>query len=175
MSRHLSLREHLMPMKSLSRRLNRLALPAALSLLAGCSGPTEDVRVKLCKNLTTALQPAAASIDWKGNENSFRRPEYAITSLTFEVTAGDGARRSGRSACHYAYEALEDTAITLADPLSAYATLPFQMTLDDRTLSDAELLQLVNAELRRQGRQLIETLRKGARDAADRVKAGIGQ
>lgn len=159
----------------LPRRLNNLLLAGALGVLAGCSGPTEDVRVTLCKNLTAALQPAAQSIDWKGNENSFRRPEYAITALTFEVVDGEGRRSGGQAACHYAYEALEDTAVTLADPLSAYATLPYRMSLNGRTLSDSELLQLVNAEQRRQGRQVIETLQKGARDVADKVRAGIGQ
>ena len=62
--------------------INRLlgaSLLAAAGLLGGCSGKTEDVRVTLCKNLTTATQPAAQSIEWLGNENSFRRPEYAIT------------------------------------------------------------------------------------------------
>jgi hypothetical protein len=152
-----------------------LVLAGAAALLAGCSGSTEDVRVTLCKNLTTALLPTAQSIEWQGNENSFRRPEYAITALTFEVEEGAGTQRTGQSACHYAYEALEDTAVTLADPLSAYANLPYRMSIDGRTLSDAELLRLVNAEQRRQGRQVIETLQKGARDAADRVRSGLGQ
>ena len=139
---------------SSTARRNVLVLAGAAVMAAGCSGPTEDVRVTLCKNLTTTLQ-SAQSIEWKGNENSFRRPEYAITALT--------------------YEALEDTAVTLADPLSAYANLPFAMTFNGRTLSDAELLQLVNAEQRRQGRQAVETLKKGARDVADKVREKISQ
>lgn len=153
----------------------RLLALGAAALLGACSGPTEDVRVTFCRDLTTALKADAGSIEWKGNENSFRRPEYAITALTFEVVGPDGRRSSGRSACHYAYEALDDTALTLADPLSAHATLPFKMTLDGTTLSDAELLQLVNAEQRRRGRQAIETLQKGAQDMADKVRTGIGQ
>lgn len=152
-----------------------LLLAGAAAVLAGCSGPTEDVRVTLCKNLTTALLPAARSIEWQGNENSFRRPEYAITALTFEVEESGDTQRAGQSTCHYAYEALEDTAVTLADPLSAYANLPYRMSIDGRTLPDAQLLELVNAEQRRQGRQVIETLQKGARDAVDKVRSGIGQ
>lgn len=142
---------------------------------AGCSGPTEDVRVTLCKNLTTALLADAGSVEWKGNENTFVRPEYAVTALTFEAADAGGSRSDMQSACHYAYEALEDTAITLADPLSAHATLPFKMTFDGSQLSDAELLQLVNAEQKRLGRRAVTTLQQGARDMADKVRSGIGQ
>lgn len=145
-----------------------------LVLSAGCSGPREDVRVTLCKNLTIALQSPDSSIEWTGGENTFQRPSYAVTSLSFDVSRG-GTTESLKSACHYAYEALDDTAITLADPLSAHATLPFKMTLDGRALSDSELLRLVNAEQLRQGRQAVDRLEKGARDMADKVRSGIGQ
>jgi len=150
-------------------------LVLSLVLTTGCSGPTEDVRVTLCKNLTSAMQLSSESIEWKGNENTFHRPEYAVTSLSFDVVDGDGGRTAKRSACHYAYEALEDTALNLANPMDAYATLPFAMTIDGRALGDAELLSMVNEEQKRQGRQIISTVEKGARDMADKVRAGIGQ
>ena len=153
-----------------------LAGVAALGLLAaGCSGPTEDVRVTLCKNLAQSMQLSSESIEWKGNENTFKRPEYAITGLSFDLVGRDGSRTSMRSACHYAYEALDDTALNLANPMDAYATLPFAMTVDGRALSDAELLRLVNEEQKRQGRKIVSTLQQGARDMADKVRAGIGQ
>ena len=148
-------------------------LVAGLVLISGCSGSREDVRVALCKNLTTALLGSADSVEWTGGENSFYRPSHAVTGLTFEVTDGDVRR--GTSACHYAYEALDETAQTLADPLSAYANLPFRMTFDGHALADQELLRLVNAEQLRQGRKAVETLERGARDMADKVRAGIGQ
>jgi len=160
---------------TLPRRLAMVSLLGAAVLLGGCSGSTEDVRVTFCKDLTSALKPDAKSVEWTGNENRFKRPEFAITMLTFEVVGQDGGRYGGRSACHYAYEALEDTAIALADPLSAYATLPYRMTLDGVALSDAELLRLVNAEQKRRGRQVLDGLQKGAQDVADKVRAGVGQ
>ena len=150
-------------------------LMSGLILTGGCSGPTEDVRVTLCKNLTQSLQLSSESIEWKGNENTFKRPEYAIISLSFDVVDRDGGRVSRQSACHYAYEELEDTALTLANPMDAHATLPFAMTVDGRALGDAELLRLVNEEQKRQGRRVISTLEKGARDMADKVRSGIGQ
>lgn len=149
------------------------ALALGVVLTAGCSGSREDVRVTLCKNLTTALLSSAESAEWTGGENTFNRPSYAVTSLTFDVAGG--VPRSAKSACYYAYDALDDTAQTLADPLSAHATLPFKMTFDGQTLSDGELLRLVNEEQKRQGRQAVEKLEKGARDMADKVRAGIGQ
>jgi hypothetical protein len=161
-----------MRMIRLQRTRTALALAAAGGLLVGCSGPTEDVRVTFCKNLTSALNPEAKSIEWRANENSFVRPEYAITALTFEVVGQDGSRQSGTSACHYAYDAVEDTTSD-ADPFPAYATLPFKMTIDGATLSDAELLQRVNAEQRRMGRQVVETLQKGTRDIADKLRGAI--
>lgn len=157
-----------------ARRRGTVAVLTATLILAGCSGPTEDVRVTLCKNLTQAALPAGESIEWLGNENTFRRPEFAITGLTFEAAGPDGRPRAMSASCRYAYEAIEDTAVHLADPLSAYANLPYAMTLDGRALGDRELLQLVNAEQRRQGRQVLQSLEKGARDVADRVRAGVG-
>jgi hypothetical protein len=157
-----------------SQRALTVCLIAATGTLAGCSGSTEDVRVSLCKNLSTALQPSAQSIEFTGGENTFNRPSYAVTGLTFDVVDSDGKRTSMRSACHYAYEALDDTALTLADPLSAYATLPFKMTLNGRELSKVELRDLVNAEQRRLGKKAIDTVKQGARDAVDKVKSAAG-
>jgi hypothetical protein len=150
------------------------ALLVATLVLAGCSGSTEDVRVTLCKNLTQAALQEAESIEWLANENTFRRPEYAITGLSFEMVGRDGDRSAMTSDCRYAYVALDDTAVHLADPLSAYDNLPYAMTLNGRALDARELLQLVNAEQRRQGRQVLQTLRKGAADAAEGVRAGVG-
>jgi hypothetical protein len=131
--------------------------------------------VTLCKNLTAALTVDAGSIEWKDNKNTFHRPEYAVTALTFEAADSSGDRKTMQSACHYAYEALDDTAVTLADPISAYANLPFRMTFNGRQLSDAELLQRINAEQKRLGRKAVATLQQGARDMADKVRSGIGQ
>lgn len=159
-----------MKMIGMPGRCAAVTIAVAVVLTAGCSGSREDVRVTLCKNLTKALVSSSESIEWTGGENTFNRPAYAITSLAFEVGGS-----TKKSACHYAYEALEDTAQTLADPLSAYANLPFKMSFDGHALSDQELLRLVNAEQVRQGRQVVEKLEKGARDMADKVRSGIGQ
>lgn len=163
------------------RATNRLktllgtAVAALAGVLTGCSGSTEDVRVSLCKNLASALNPGAAAIEWTGGENRFYRPEYAVTGLTFEVTDSGGKKTPMTAECHFEYEALDDTAITLSQPLSAYASLPFAMVYNGRRFGGRELLDLVNAEQRRLGRAAVDTLERGARQAADKLRSGPGQ
>ena len=161
--------------KPLSSAVPITVLACCLSLLGACSGSREDVRVTFCKDLISALQSDPEAIEWTGEDNTFQRPEFAVTELTFDVMERDGGRGSRRAACHYAYDALEDTAVNLAYPFDAYATLPYKMTLDGVALSDAELLRMINAEQKRRGRQALQTLQKGVEDAADKVRAGIGQ
>ncbi len=161
--------------KPLSRAVAITIFASGLSLLGACSGSREDVRVTFCKDLISALQSDPEAIEWTGEENTFQRPEFAVTGLTFDVMGRDGGRDSGRAACHYAYDALEDTAVNLAYPFDAYATLPYRMTIDGVALSDNELLRMINTEQKRRGRQVLQTLQKGVEDAADKVRAGIGR
>ncbi len=161
--------------KPLSRSVAIVVFACGLSLIGACSGSREDVRVTFCKNLISALQSDPEAIEWTGEDNTFQRPEFAVTSLTFDVTERNGGRGSSRAACHYAYDALEDTAVNLAYPFDAYATLPYKVTLDGVAFSDAELLRLINAEQKRRGRQALQTLQKGVEDVADKVRAGIGR
>jgi hypothetical protein len=157
------------------RSLFRVAIGlTAAAALFGCSGSTEDVRVSFCKNLTAAALPEAQTIEWVSNDNTFRRPEYANTRLGFEIVDGDGRRSTMTAACRFAYDALDDTAEHLANPLSAYSTLPYAMTLNGRALGDGELLQLINAEQKRQGRQILETIEKGARGVAEDLRSSMG-
>lgn len=147
----------------------------ATVLLSACSGRGDDPRVGFCKNLVAAQLGNPAVLEWTGGENTFKRPEYAITGLAYRVDDPAGGRRDGSASCYYAYDAIEDTAQHLADPLSAYATLPFAMILDGRMLSDAELVAARTAEQKRQGMAVLGALEQGARDMADQVRATIAQ
>lgn len=163
-----------MKMQGFERYAKAVAGGCLIVLVTGCSGPTEDVRVTFCKGVSSSLISDLQSIEWTGGENTFKRPEYAVTSLTFEATTGNG-KRTGRAACYYEYEALDDTALTLADPLSAHATLPFAVSLDGRMLSDAELVAATTAEQKRQGMAVVGAMQQRARDLAEQVRAGISQ
>lgn len=153
----------------------KTALAAAALALGACSGPSEDVRVSFCKNMSKAAIPEADSVEWQSNENTFRRPEYAIAALSFDVTGRDGTKSMHRSECYFAYDVLDDTALQLADPFTAYSTLPFAMTLDGRMLPDAELVRLRSDEQARIGKAAVKALESNAKALADKVRAGIGQ
>ena len=152
-----------------SRRVVGAGVVGALLLTLGCSGSTEDVRITFCKDLAVGLT-GSENIEWTGGENRFNRPAYAITALTFGV---DGS--NGDIACHYEHEALDDTAVNLANPLDAYQTLPFAVSFNGRLLSNEELVAAVRAEQKRRGVALMRGLEQGARDLAEQVRAGLPQ
>lgn len=133
----------------------RILLTVGLSaaLLSGCTNSTEDVRDTFCKHLTLAMLGQSGDGDWAATEHRFKRPEYA----TVRVTLKDG----GQATCWFEYdENGEETAETHVDPLSAYETLPYAMTVNGERVDEQTLLKAVNAEQLRQGREVIDRLRQ---------------
>jgi len=154
--------------------LIRTSTIAGMALMLGaCSGPSEDVRVTFCKDITTAMVPTGVTITWDEPTFTISRPSHAITQLTFSTEDAQGTSQA-EAACWFVFEKHRDTASTVTNPLEAYATLPYAMTFNNRELAAAELKELVNAEQLRRGGALIDTLQKGAKDIADQVRAGIG-
>lgn len=131
-------------------------------IMSACSGSTEDVREVLCKRLAMTLLPIDKDTAWKDSEQRIKGPEYAVIAVRPE---GGGEAR-----CWFEYDAVEETAESHVDPLSAYATLPYQMTLNGRQVDDRILLQAVNAERIRQGRAAIEPLRHATHRSSGRAK-----
>mgnify|MGYP001825437806 CR=1 FL=1 len=84
-----------------------------------------DPRVSLCQRLTLALTDTRGEVNWREPVIAFRRPEYATITVAYE-----GAGRSGEGTCSFAYDISEETAMDHANPLLAYATLPYAMTLN---------------------------------------------
>ena len=76
--------------------------------------------------------------------------------------------------CWFVFEKGEHLANVDANPILEYATLPYAIHYDGEPLSDEEVKRLVNAEQKRQGKALVDTLRKGATDVAEQVRAGVG-
>ena len=124
------------------------------SLLTGCANPREDVRIKLCKDLV-AVQLRTSQLTW--TQVSTRTPGYsdATVNLRWSAAGGDGS-----ASCRYRYNAVEDTAQQLADPLSAYATSPSQVVIDGSTLSGQALANAIAQAMQRQGRELIDAANK---------------
>ncbi len=68
--------------------------------------------------------------------------------------------RDGEAFCYYRYDAVEDTALGLSDPLSSFATSPSKMVLNGQTLSKAELARTVKDAMLKQGREFVDGARK---------------
>jgi hypothetical protein len=127
-------------------------LLAGVAALAGCSGSTEDVRVTFCKNLAIDQLSLPADVDWAAPKQTVRDQEYAIVTVK--------AQGGGRTSCWFEYE--DGSADTAAHPdsLDDFSTLPYQVSVNGKVLSQRATLDAVNAEQRRMGRALVKQLRQ---------------
>ncbi len=127
-----------------------IILMITAALLQGCAGSGEDVHIAYCKNLTLHLLGAPEGLTWQVSSTEIHRPEYAEIKVNF-THPEDGA---GEASCFYDYIAVDETAQTLADPLSAYATVPYKMTLQGQPVSKQELANAISADMERVGRAI---------------------
>ena len=147
-------------------KMQTLIVPATLvSLLAGCSGSTEDVRVTFCKSLVEE-RIGASNIAWSDVRETFNRPSYVTLSLSYP---------DGSASCRYAYTAVEESALDHAQPLAAYDTLPYEMTLNGQTITGRDLLKSVNAVQMRHGREAVAELRATAEKGVKAVQDAARQ
>lgn len=151
------------------------ALLSASALTASCSDSREDVRVSFCKSLVATQVASPSSLRWTGVETRARGHSGLTVVLGFE---SDGESRSRQATCHYRYNAVEDTALTLSDPLSVYSTSPETMTLDGESLTRPALARAVKQAMISQGKAMIDRAQQGIEDAAamarDRLGSGNG-
>ena len=124
-------------------------------IAAGCSGSREDVRVTLCKDLVAVRLGTSQPLTWTGSEAQARGHEDAVVRLRYSGSNGDGD-----AVCYYAYNAVDDTAQMLSDPLSAYSTSPSKMILNGKTLSRQELAVAVKDAMLKQGKSLVDGAKK---------------
>lgn len=146
------------------------ALLAGVIALSGCSGASEDVRTAFCKNLTKALTNTAADVEWQEAAVRIKRPEYAAVTVRPDAT-GD----STSATCYFQYDLVEQTAMDHANPILAYATLPFKMTLNGRELSATFLTKITSDEQIRQGKVALERVQSATDDATEYLKKTTGK
>ena len=150
--------------KPAAPRLSGAAVWALLPLglvgmaLAGWSGGGEDVRVRLCKDIV-AVQPGAAPV-FQSAEARPRGREHL--EVRVEYTRGSEA---GSTSCFYAYNAPDDTAQQLADPLTAYSASPYRVIIGMQTLSKPALAEAIKQAMARQGKQFLQQAGTAARSA----------
>lgn len=127
-------------------------------LLVACSNPGEDVRVRLCKDLVAVHLGSADPIDWTAAYTETSGYDDARVQLQWSTAEGRAS-----ATCTYPYNAIEDTAQQLAEPLSAYATSPSQAVIDGKTLRGQALANAIARAMQRQGRELIDSASQALR------------
>lgn len=132
-----------------------LILLSAEIALTGCSGSREDVRVTLCKDMVAVQLGQSQSITWAAVEIRTQGHEDAAIELRYTAHG-----RGGEAACHFKYNAVDDTALTLSDPLSAYSTSPSEMTLNGQPLPRAVLARTIMDAMAKQGREFVDRAKK---------------
>ena len=140
--------------KSSIRTLSCVLLGTVLA--AGCSGAREDVRISFCKQLVMTQVDDPGTVRWNQVKTNPQRYSGLSVVLGFEA---DGNEHPRQAVCHYRYNAVEDTALMLSDPLSAYATSPETMTIDGEPLPRPVLAKAVKAAMIQQGKAFIDRMR----------------
>ncbi|MBK1720886.1 hypothetical protein CKO23_01290 [Thiocystis violacea] len=156
--------------------MGRLGLCLLLGwLVAGCSNPGENVRVRLCKDLARGLLDDPVSLVWRDARIEMRRSEHLIVDLGFEVAdPASGRVEPMRAACYYRYDAVDETALTMADPTSAYSTSPYSLTLNDQVITNPRLAQAIKQAMLKQGGELLDSVQRGLQKAAQGVQDHLG-
>ena len=139
-----------------------LLVPVLLAL-QGCSGPQEDPRVSFCRGMAADLTGSDVST-WKHADNRIVEPEYA------EVKVQSG---SDTVSCWYAYTAVEPGAMENANPLLAYATLPYQVKAGGKVLKGAALTEAVKRQQIEFGKAVVEHAKQGVNDAVQEIKGAV--
>lgn len=151
------------------------ALLSASALIASCSDSREDVRVSFCKRLVTTQLESPSSVRWTSAETQPRG--HSGLSVVLGFASGDPGR-TRQASCLYRYNAVDDTALTLSDPLSAYSTSPETMTIDGEMLTRPALAEAVKQAMITQGKAIIDRAQQGIKDAAamarERLSSGDG-
>jgi hypothetical protein len=148
------------PVQSIAAIAGIAAVTAAL-LTAGCGSPGEDVRITLCKDIVAVHTGGPVSISRA--EAQTKGYQHAAVRVRYNSGGTDG-----EAVCYYDYNAVEDTAQTLADPLSAYSTSPTRVTFDGKPLNRAQLADTIKRAMMKQGREAIDR-------AKDAVQQAVGQ
>lgn len=138
-----------------------LGIVTAALVATGCSDPREDVRVTLCKDIVSLQVGPTASVT--STETKTRGYEHASVRVRYS-----DQDRDAQAVCYYDYKAVDDTADMLADPLSAYATSPVEVSIAGQTLSRPALAEAIKQAMSKQGSELLDPAKKGIENAVQR-------
>ena len=149
-----------------TRTLLSAALATALTLAAsGCSGPGEDVRVALCKDMAGIL--AGSDAPWSATVQEQGRFQDLIVRVQSQG-AGDDA-----DTCRYPFDSEAEDYNMSANPLAVYATYPTALSLNGEAVDQRRLAELVEQAMVKQGRELADQARAAIEQAGEQVREEI--
>lgn len=156
----------------LNRPLTTAMLVMATSLtLGGCSAQkSEDVRFKLCKEVTTRLMDSMKPVTFKSQSSEIRSAGDAAIRLNFTINRKGHENKLVNSACYFEYQIVEQTVIDHVDPLAAYSTLPYKMTIQGKEVPQDILNQAVSAEQIEPFVEFAEQVRREIEKLPERIK-----
>jgi hypothetical protein len=115
----------------------RLSLISVAGFLAvSCSGKTEDVRINLCREMTSRILESMQPIAWHSQETEFRKAGDAAIRFGLSVTKTGGEEARVTSACFFENNLPEESALDHVNPLAAYSTVPYMMTINGKTVPE---------------------------------------
>jgi len=159
---------------SIGMRPVLLGLVASL-LLQGCGGSQEDVRVTLCKDLVLTRLGDAQSVQWSGTDTRLKRLEQADVTVSYQATDATGGSVTGRATCTYDYVEVEENVMAQSQPLSSYATAPYQMDFQGMRLAGKELTETINLALMNKGAEFAQEVRRGMEDASAEIRQRVSE
>lgn len=140
-------------------------------LLSACSSETNLQHVPFCQALTANLLGSPRDIAWQDTRKEMHGYDDLKVNLTFHAPG----KEDMRAVCFYEYTAPDETALTLANPLSGYATSPYKMTLNGRPVPNQDLVNAMNHVMRDTGKKIVEDSKKAVQETARQVKERIQQ
>jgi len=133
-----------------------LAVLAAILSIQGCENPTEDRRITLCKDIAVVELGLSGPVDWQEVKTSTNGPRGALIGIRFRPPFTTDSDEPSGISCFYHYNAVDDTALGLADPLSNYSTSPTHVEIDGRPLTRSQLAEAIKQAMRKQARGLLD-------------------
>ena len=158
----------------MKRPLIKSTLIVVLGIALAATGctvkKTEDVRIKLCKEVTARLLDSMKPITFKEQKSEIRNIGDAAVRLYFTITRNGYENRIVTSACFYEHDTHEPGSIEHVDLLAAYATIPYSMTIQGKEVPKEILQQAVTAEQVEPFYEFAEGLRQHLDTIPERIK-----
>ena len=123
-----------------------LAVSGTLLLTSCTGGKTEDVRIKLCKEVTERILVSLKPVVFSGSHTSFRKIGDAAVILDFTINKKGYENRTVHSSCFFEHNTPEENVIDHVDRLAAFSTLPYAMTINGKAVPKEVLMKAVSAE-----------------------------